>query len=119
MLKGALSKLPLVCVVWNDAHGSAIGEYTVAEAKRDFHKPAPVHSFGLLVSDDAEGVTICMDDTSQPSEPAETYRGLSFIPRAMVVDVIPQPMPRRRASRSKAKQPQPAPPTTTSSDPQI
>lgn len=105
MLKNALSDLPLACVVWDDAHGAAVGEYTMDEAKRDFHKPAPVKTFGLLMQDDETGVTLGSEDTSQPSEPAPTYRGLSFIPRPMIKEVIIIGVPKRPTPRVKRPQP--------------
>ena len=89
---------PLVCVIWDDAHGEATGDYSEAEIERDYHAAVRYYSYGMLVRDDEKGVTIA----SEWSENAGiSYRGLSFIPRGMVVSV------EKRAPRKHKHQTEP------------
>lgn len=85
----------LVAVVWDDAHGDALGDLTEEETRRDFHKPAPYVTFGLLVVDDAEGVTLACDHSAAD----KTYRGRNFIPRAMIKEIVDFGIPRRPKPR--------------------
>lgn len=70
-------RYPYVMVTWNDAHGSG-DDVTEATLK---HRPMVYHSPGWLIRSDADGVSIavewCISD--------DTYRGHTFVPRAMVV----------------------------------
>jgi hypothetical protein len=96
-------------VVWNDAHGKTAGEYTVEEIKRDHHKPAPIHTFGLLIADDAVGVTVAQEITgTEEVDGADTYRSLGFIPRAMVLEVLSFGIPKRPKPKRTPKR---TPPT--------
>jgi hypothetical protein len=96
-----LATLPLVCVVWLDAHGRTDGEFTAEDIARDHHDPAPIKTFGLLVHVDERGVSIAQEITSEGTAPA-TYRGLGFIPRGMVQEIIHLGVPRRPAKKRKA-----------------
>ncbi len=90
----ALAPLPLCCVVWDDAHGSAGGEFTAEEIERDLHQPAVITSFGLLVCQNERGVTIAQEITSgTDAEP--TFRGLGFVPAGMLREVVMLGVPRR------------------------
>ncbi|HYE17066.1 MAG TPA: hypothetical protein VEA69_01360 [Tepidisphaeraceae bacterium] len=92
-----LSDLPLVCVIWGDAHGAATGEYTLEDIAREVNQPTIIRTFGLLACDDERGVTLVSEVTSE-AEPV-TYRGTSHVPRAMVREVIPLGVPKRPAKR--------------------
>lgn len=99
-----LADRTLVCVIWDDAHGTASGEYTEDEIAKDLHQPMPIKSFGLKVQDDERGVSLANEITSEDLDVLPTYRGVSFIPRAMVKEVIDLGVParrRKRAERSK------------------
>lgn len=87
--RAPLSDKPLVAVIWDDAHGAAIGDYSESEIERDFHKPIRYVSFGLLIRRDAAGVTFASEQVG-----AE-FRGLSFVPHGMVHEVIELGLPRR------------------------
>jgi hypothetical protein len=97
-----LATLPLVCVVWLDAHGRTDGEFTAEDIARDHHDPAPIKTFGLLVHDDERGVSIAQEITSEGNAPT-TYRGLGFIPRGMVQEVIYLGVPKRPAKKRQQK----------------
>jgi hypothetical protein len=98
----ALAGLPLCCVVWDDAHGRAGGEYTAEEIARDLHQPAVIKTFGLLLQDDERGVTVVQEVTSG-DEDTVTYRGVGFVPRGMVREVVHLGVPRRPRTRRKAR----------------
>jgi hypothetical protein len=97
-----LATLPLVCCIWLDAHGRADGEFTADEIARDHHDPAPIKTFGLLVHEDERGVTIAQEITSEDGDEGR-YRGLGFIPRGMLQELIPLGIPRRPAKKRAVK----------------
>jgi len=72
----------LVKVTWLDAHGSAANvAYEIDEIP---HVAIKVVSYGILLKDDAVGVSIASEvcDTS-------VFRGYSFVPRVLVVKMEP------------------------------
>jgi len=76
-----MTKLPLVAVRWDDAHGDAVKQID-AENVHQFHKPHPIITFGLLIKDDEKGVTLLMEDTGDGD-----YRGPTFILRVNVQEM--------------------------------
>lgn len=96
-----LARLPLVCAIWDDAHGRTDGEFTAEEIARDHHDPAPIKTFGLLVHDDERGVSIAQEITSDGDAP--TYRGLGFIPKGMLKELILLGVPKRPAKKREKK----------------
>lgn len=95
MLK--LATKPLVAVIWDDAHGSHLGDYSESEIERDFHKPVRYTSFGLLVTESAAGYTLA-GDTSEGQ-----YRGITFVPKGMVVEIVNLGVPTKKAPRKQNK----------------
>ncbi len=95
-----LSKCPLVCVVWYDAHTLQAGEYTLEEIDDSFHEPALIHTYGLLVRDNEKGVTIAQEWTN-PEDSNPTYRTLGFVPKGMIKEVI-----HLKLAKAKKKAPQ-------------
>jgi hypothetical protein len=72
--------LPLVVVRWDDAWT------TETPASLDghlVHKPERVTTIGWLLKDDAVGIQLANEFYD------ETYRGRTFVPRAMIVTVTP------------------------------
>jgi len=69
----------VVAIQWNDAHGTAT---TLYEAHEIPHAPIVVTSYGLLLRDDATGISIASEQVADG-----TYRGVTFIPRGMIVSV--------------------------------
>ena len=99
-----LSSLPLVCVLWDDAYGRATGEYTVDEITNDLHRPSCVKTFGLLVREDERGVSLAQEMTADPESDVFThYRGLAFIPRGMLKELIYLGVPKRPAKKRERK----------------
>lgn len=99
---------PLVCVVWSDAHGRESGEFTEDEIMEQFHEAAPIHTFGLLIKDDGQGVTIAQEWTN-PDGGKPTFRGLGFVPRGMVKEVIHLGVPKQKMTRKPKPPPESTP----------
>mgnify|MGYP000928024692 FL=1 len=91
-----LSTHHLVYCLWADAHMS-MDEYTPSEVERDFHKPEMVKTFGLLVQDNAIGITLAMEEGLEDGK----FRHLMFIPREMVREVVDLGIPRVKRTRAK------------------
>jgi hypothetical protein len=93
----------LAAVVWDDAKATAVEEYDLNEVRTQFHRPARYTTYGLLLVDDEKGVTLASEEGND-----QNLRGLTFIPRAMVVEVMF--LGRARAKRkSRPKQPAASP----------
>lgn len=69
--------LPLVVVEWDDAWVKA-DEAVVMSEIHHTHKPTAVTTIGWLLREDEAGVSIANEYYD------ETYRGRTFIPKAMV-----------------------------------
>jgi len=91
-----LTDLPFVCLRWDDAKGAATGEYTIEDVNRDWHQSQEIKTFGILLVDDDKGVTIAAEITQD--DPV-MFRGLSFVPRGMVIELIHLGFPRKSRSR--------------------
>lgn len=89
----------LVCVIWSDAFSSKATD--VFEAGDVPHGLFPVETYGILLKDDSVGVSIACETYYNDSEKVWEYRGHTFIPRAMVVDVKPVGVSRRRKAAKK------------------
>jgi len=93
--------LELVIVEWNDAWGDE--EPVSLDSVDAVHKPLVVRTIGWLLKSDDAGVSLaneCYDNS---------YRGRSFIPKAMIKSVTPyklvkprKPSPERRPSPDPA-----------------
>jgi hypothetical protein len=96
---------PLVAVVWDDAKATAVVEYDLNEVRTQFHKAARYTSYGLLLVDDDKGVTLASEEGED-----QNLRGLTFIPRQMVVEVVVlgRQRPKKARPKRQAGGPQPA-----------
>ncbi len=72
---------PLVKLSWLDAHGSAVGTYSLEEIP---HAPIEVVSYGILLREDEVGVSIASECCD-----GDTYRGYTFVPKSLVLKVEP------------------------------
>jgi hypothetical protein len=79
----------LVSLRWMDAHATA--GTTAYELHELPHKASEITTYGLLLRDDAEGVSIATEDCG-----AGMYRGITFVPRALVVEAKPIKRPRKK-----------------------
>ncbi len=78
----------LVCVTWNDAHGSAANVvYSIDEIP---HCPIEVTSYGVLLKQDDVGVSIASEKCD-----ADCWRGYSFVPAKMIIKIEPVKKPRK------------------------
>jgi hypothetical protein len=87
----------LALVTWHDAHGDAT--QTVWELAQAEHSPLVVETLGWVTRDDDVGVTMFQERIDQ-HDGTFTWRARGFIPRGMVVSVVPlvgaPPPPKRR-----------------------
>jgi hypothetical protein len=90
---------PLAAVVWDDAKATAVEEYDLSEVRTQFHRPARYTTYGLLLVDDEKGVTLASEEGDD-----RNLRGLTFIPRAMVVEVVFLGPARARKAAAKKRQ---------------
>lgn len=86
----------LVAVVWDDAKATAVVEYDLNEVRTQFHRAARYTTYGLLLVDDDKGVTLASEEGDD-----HNLRGLTFIPRAMIVEVVVLARQRVRKARTK------------------
>lgn len=90
----------MVKVLWLDAWIDTEAFVTL-DAVHAKHKPMPIETIGWLLVDDEKGVSVanerCLEDEG-------SYRGRTFIPRAMIVKVEPFKKVRRPRTQS-LKQP--------------
>ena len=92
---------PLVCVYWDDADASSPTDAFYEE--EIVHTPQPMETYGLLIKDDQDGVTI-MNEFYLNENGKKTYRGRTTIPRSLVRDVVimAEPYtPRKKAHHAK------------------
>lgn len=93
MGKSTQPNLPLVLVVWNDAHTqeSPVDSETIGP----YHKPEVIHTLGWLLADDEVGVSVVNEFYD------ESYRGLTFIPRGMIISVNQYQLTKKRSTKVK------------------
>lgn len=107
------SLYPFVRVIWNDAHSPGLNQsYTPSEIP---HSPMRVETYGFALRQDKIGVTVAnelMEDGS--------YRGLTFVPPSMLVEITPLALLVRkpRVKKTLLASPTPCVETSGSSTPQ-
>lgn len=82
----------LVRLRWMDAHATAAT--TAYELHELPHKAAEIVTYGLLLRDDADGISIATEDAG-----GGCYRGVTFVPRSLVLEV--KPVVKVRAKRQQ------------------
>ncbi len=84
-----------VAVRWADAHSSgSVTEYSEHELP---HRSALYTTYGFLLRQDDTGLTLATEHSDE-----HTYRGVSFIPAAMVVEIRPLALTTKRAMKAAA-----------------
>lgn len=84
----------LVILSWHDAHSpDATTSFNVDELD-GVHLAMPMQTVGWLLRDDAYGVTVGCESCG-----GDTFRGLTIVPRAMVVSVTELATKRTRAPK--------------------
>jgi len=90
-----LLKLPLVLVSWNDAWIDGTDPVNPADVAAS-HKPKVIHTLGWLLRDDDVGVSLANENYDEDT----TYRGRTFIPRAMIQSVSAFTLAKKRAKKA-------------------
>ena len=75
----------LVLVSWDDAWGDTDG-FATLHGIQQTHHPMLVQTLGWLLQDDEMGISLANEQSTADGQP--TYRGRTFIPRAMIKDVM-------------------------------
>lgn len=83
-----MSEKKLVAVQWLDAHGSSITAYAEHEIP---HAAFKITSYGLLIKEDEAGISIASELCED-----NTYRGVTFIPKGMIVKISPVKRERKK-----------------------
>jgi hypothetical protein len=80
----------LVWVRWLDAHATA---GTTAYERHELpHRACEIITYGLLLRDDGDGISVAAEEAG-----GGLYRGVTFIPRALVLECKPvKPVRRKR-----------------------
>jgi hypothetical protein len=73
-------KLPLVVIVWDDAWVRAEESVAMGDVHAT-HKPMSITTIGWLLLENEDGISVANEYYD------DTYRGRTFIPRAMVKSV--------------------------------
>jgi hypothetical protein len=89
----------LVLAIWDDAWGDAHEIVTIDDASLK-HRPTVMQTVGWLLMDTEKGVSLFNERCLDQGE--ESYRGRTFIPRAMVRSVTPVIKPRKARKRPPA-----------------
>ncbi len=87
-----MASKPLVSARWLDAHGEGTNAYAEHEIP---HAAIEVTTYGLLLRQDAAGISLASEWCAD-----NTYRGVTFIPAAMLLDLKPL-VPVRKARVKK------------------
>jgi hypothetical protein len=89
-----MTSKPLFACTWQDAHGSSTSSaYSEHEIP---HAAILITSYGLLLRQDDSGVSIASESCADG-----TYRGVTFIPRVLIVELRPLEKPKRvRATKA-------------------
>lgn len=96
-------------IYWLDAHArNQAVEYTDEEAKTQCHKPEECIILALVIRDDETGVSLYNEETGHDS-----VRGVSFIPRAMIKDVVYVTLTKAKPKKAQAQSPESATPEKT------
>lgn len=87
--------LKLVAVVWDDAHVAESEVLSVDEVAT--RTPARIVTYGILVRDDEQQIGVAAELYGEQS-----YRGVTFVPRSLVVEIISLGTWPRRARKPRA-----------------
>ena len=100
MMSGVgVNKPPFVILVWNDANSSSV-EVITEENVMQYHVPETMNTVGWLLRDDEIGVSVANETYYETGKPR--WRGHTFVPRALVLDVIPVKLTTPRKKKIKS-----------------
>jgi hypothetical protein len=92
--------MQLVEVVWNDAWADH-DNFSTIHGITQSHDPLVVHTLGWLLVDDEKGLSVANERSSE-DDGKDTYRGRTFIPRAMIKSVTPFNLAKPRKSKKSS-----------------
>jgi hypothetical protein len=98
-------KRQFVVVIWDDAWQDQ-ENFTTAHGIISTHEPMPVETMGWLIQEDAIGVSVANERSTQDGH--DVFRGRTFIPRAMIKSVTPFNLTKPRKKRSPSTSVPPA-----------
>ena len=98
-----ISGPPFCIVLWDDAWGAKVDEVSL-ELAHEAHRPTPMETAGWLIHEDEKGVSVCNE---RYSELKKDYRGRTFIPASMIIEIqfINLTKPRKRHEPPKSNEP--------------
>lgn len=88
-------KPPLVALRWKDAHGTAVDACAIHEIP---HAAIEITTYGLLLRQDEAGVSIASEECKDG-----TYRGITFVPASLVVEIRPVKPARKKKAPDVAE----------------
>lgn len=92
--------MQLVELIWLDAWADT-DSFSSAHGISLTHKPMVVKTLGWLIKDDEIGVSVA-NERSMDND-TETFRGRTFVPRAMIQSITPFNLSRPRKPPSRPK----------------
>lgn len=95
-------RVPVAIVVWDDAHGSATDNVTIADIGHA-HRALVMTTIGWLLREDEDGVSIANERCME--EGKEVYRGHTFVPRSLIRSCTPFKLSLPRRSRKQSDEP--------------
>lgn len=78
--------MQLVLIVWDDAWADQ-ENFSTAHGIASTHGPMPVETLGWVIQDDAVGISVVNERSTQDGH--AVFRGRTFVPRAMIKSVTP------------------------------
>lgn len=95
------TEFPLVALLWLDANSPRATE-TIDTSDpawiKEHHTPITIVTVGFVIKDDETGVSIVAESIGDGS-----YRGQTFVPRSLVLDMVPLLTKVKRKKRAARK----------------
>lgn len=92
-MNDSVKHLPLVLVVWDDAHADASEALSLDDVAVK-HRAAVFQTVGWLLRDDGLGVSVANERCLDQGD--EVYRGRTFIPRSLIKSIVAVIKPRKK-----------------------
>ena len=83
---------------WKDAWADAVEGVTLKDVA-DKHRPTIMETYGWLLYEDDEGISIAAERCLDRGE--DYYRGRSFIPKVLIQSITPVKLTKPRTPRAK------------------
>lgn len=98
-------KRQFVFVYWDDAWQDQ-ENFATAHGIATTHEPMPIETAGWLIQDDEIGVSVVNERSTQDGH--DVFRGRTFVPRAMIKEVVPVKITRPRLKKVADEEAKPA-----------